>query len=84
MFDTLLFRCAICEREVRDYPDRNGRDRHLEPLCRRCESFWAERTGKPRDGAMMDRRKAAHVLALSVAIHSEACHIRWSAEHGRA
>lgn len=80
---TLLFSCAICEREVRDYPDRNGRDRHVEPLCRMCERMWTERIGKPTDGAMMDRRKALHVLALSAALHNTASLQEWNATHGR-
>ena len=84
MFDTLLFRCAICERDIRDYPERNGRDRHMEPLCRMCEHRWTEGTGRPRDGAMMDRRKALHVLALSSALHNAAALSRWSTSHGRA
>ena len=84
MFDTLLFRCALCERDIKDYPNRNGRDRHLEPVCRLCESMWTEGTAKPKHGAMMDRRKALHVLALSNALHNAAALSQWSASHGRA
>lgn len=84
MFDTLLFQCAICERDIRDFPDRKGRDRHLEPVCRMCERMWTEGTGKPKDGAMMDRRKALQVLALSNALHNVAAVAQWSASHGRA
>jgi hypothetical protein len=83
-FDTLLFRCAICRNDVRDWPDRNGRDRHLEPICRMCEQMWTERTGKPKDGSMMDRRKAAHVLALSNAIGNTASIMEWEAAHARS
>lgn len=84
MYDTLLFHCAICEREIRDFPNRNGRDRHLEPLCRMCEHTWTEGTGHPNDGAMMDRRKALQVLALSNALHNAVAVIKWSASYGRA
>ncbi|GEL44283.1 hypothetical protein MEX01_48740 [Methylorubrum extorquens] len=81
-FDTLLFVCAICEREVRDYPDRNGRDRHIAPICRGCESRWPDRP--PQAGAFMDRRKAAHLSALANCLNNTA-HIRqWEARHGRA
>ena len=82
MFDTLLFQCAICERDIKDFPDRNGRDRHLDPLCRACERTWTERTGKPQAGSMMDRRKAMHVLALANAIHNTAAVSQWNATHG--
>lgn len=84
MFDTLLFRCAICQRDVRDFPDRKGRDRHVQPLCRMCEGTWTERTGQPKVGAMMDRRKARHVLALANALHNAASVIKWNADHARA
>ena len=83
-YDTLLFRCAICERDIRDYPDRDGRQRHLEPVCRMCVSTWTQGTGSPRDGAMMDRRKARHILALSNALHNAAAVAQWSTTHGRA
>ena len=81
---TLLFTCAICERAVEDFPDRNGRDRHLEPLCRYCEGAWTERTGKIREGAFMDRRKIMHVLALSNALRNTAGIMEWNAAHGIA
>lgn len=84
MFDTLLFVCAICEREVRDYPDRNGRERHLAPLCMRCERTWTERVGKSSHGAFMDRRKSSHILALSNALHNAAAIKQWDARYGRA
>lgn len=83
-FDTLLFRCAICEREARDYPNRNGRERHLSPVCRVCEWRWTERTRKPLGGAFMDRRKAMQIAALAEALHSAAMQIQWSAQYGRA
>lgn len=82
MFDTLLFNCAICEREIRDYPHRSGRDRHLEPICLRCEREWTERTGKPKDGALMDRRKALQILALSNSLCNAANIIDWNRKHG--
>lgn len=80
----LLFRCAICDREIWDCSGRNGRDRHLSPVCRSCEHHWTERVGKPSGGAFMDRRKAMQVTALAEALHSEAASLRWSSEHGRA
>lgn len=83
MFDTLLFRCAICEHDVRDYANRNGRDRHLSPVCRGCESMWVEHIGRPKDGSMMDRRKVMQIAALSEALHSQAGIMKWEAEHGR-
>jgi len=82
-FHTLLFCCAICEHEVRDWPDRKGPDQQVAPVCRMCERWWTERTGKPRDGTMMDRRKALHVLALSNAIRNTAGFMEWEANHGR-
>ena len=84
MFDTLLFHCAICEREIRDYPNRNGRDRHLQPVCRFCESQWNERVGKIHTGAFMDRRKAMQINALAAALHNAAGAKQWEATFGRA
>jgi len=81
MFDTLLFKCAICEREVRDYPYRKGRDRHLEPICRLCERWWTERCGRPTEGTMMDRRKAMHVVALANALHNIASVQQWEQKY---
>jgi hypothetical protein len=82
MFDTLLFVCAICEREVRDYPNRRGPDRSLDPVCRYCEKYWTERVGKPAFGSFMDRRRAMQVSALSEALHTKARHKQWSSSHG--
>lgn len=82
MFDTLLFQCAICNREVRDWPNRSGRDKHLNPLCRGCEHRYSERTGRPRHGAMLDRRKAMQLLALADALHGEAASQKWNRQHG--
>lgn len=84
MFNTFLFCCAICERDIKDYPNRNGRDRHVEPVCRMCEREWTERTGKAQGGTMMDRRKALHVLALANAIHNVASLKEWNAIYARA
>lgn len=84
MFDTLLFHCAICERDIKDYPNRNGRDRHIEPVCRMCEREWTERTGKAHAGTMMDRRKMLHVLALANTIHNVAALKKWNATYARA
>lgn len=83
-FDTLLFRCAICQHDVRDFPNRNGRDRHLSPICRGCERGWSERIGKPTSGAMMDRRKTMQVVALSEALRSEASAIEWRHKYASA
>lgn len=83
-FDTLLFNCAICQRDIRDYPRRNGRDRHVEPICRTCESHWTGGIGKPKDGAMMDRRKVLHILALSNALGNTAHIMDWNGKHGYA
>ena len=83
-FHTLLFVCGICEREVRDWPGRDGRHRNVEPICLRCEHIWTDRIGRPQAGAFMDRRKAMHVIALSNALHNEASVKQWEARHGRA
>ncbi len=62
MFDTLLFTCAICEREIRDYPKRTGRYRQIAPICSYCQQVWAK---EPGHGAFMDRRIAAQIGALA-------------------
>ncbi len=81
-FDTLLFVCAICEREIRDWTGRNGRDRHVAPVCRLCEDRWAGAV--PKAGAFMDRRKAAQVSALANALNGKAHALDWEARYGRA
>ena len=84
MFDTILFCCAICQREIKDYPHRNGRDRHLKPICRMCEGSWNERVGKINGGAFMDRRKAMQINALARAIENAAHNRQWETQYGRA
>lgn len=84
MYDTFLFRCAICDRDIRDYPGRNGRDRHLKPICLSCEHRWTERVGKPAGGSFMDRRKAMQIVALVEALHSSAASIKWSSSYDYA
>lgn len=74
-----LFTCTICTREVVDYPGRNGRDKHLPPLCRYCESYYSDR--KPAGGNFMDRRIACQISALSNALSGEAHNRRWGALH---
>ena len=83
-FDTLLFCCAICRREIRDYPNRNGRDRHLAPICRLCEGQYNERTGKPKGGSFMDRRKALQINALAECLRGAAYAKQWEGRYGRA
>lgn len=77
----LLFTCVICQRDVNDYSNRNGRDRHLEPTCRRCEAEYGERP--LTSGAFMDRRIARQISALAEALHCEANHLAWGMHHGR-
>lgn len=81
-FDTLLFTCAVCEREVRDWPGRNGRDRQIAPVCRYCESQWPDCV--PKAGAFMDRRKAAHLSALANALSGKAHTKQWEGRYGRS
>lgn len=81
-FYKLLFVCAICERDVRDYPDRNGRDRQMAPVCRYCERHYG--SGAPQHGAFMDRRKAVQISALANALNANAHIKKWEARYGRA
>jgi hypothetical protein len=76
---TFLFVCAVCEREVRDFPCRNGRDRHLPPLCRYCEGHYSDQA--PNGGAFMDRRKAIQISALAEALHGNAGSLKWRQDH---
>jgi len=77
----LLFTCAICSGDVRDYPDRNGRERHLEPLCKYCE----DQGRRPQFvGAFMDRRRLAQLSAIADALCGEANAKEWSRRYGRA
>ncbi len=76
----LLFKCAICEREVVDYPDRKGRDRHLAPFCRFCEGHYSDTV--PKAGAFMDRRIVAQLSAIANALTGEAYAKTWSRRYG--
>lgn len=69
MFDTLLFTCAICAREIRDYPKRTGRYRQVGPICSYCQQVWSK---EPGHGAFMDRRIAAQISALASVMSCEA------------
>lgn len=80
-FGDLLFRCQICQHDIVDIP-RNGRERHLRPLCQYCERSYCDR--KPTHGAFMDRRLAAQISALANALSGEAYQIEWSRKYGRA
>lgn len=82
-FGDLLFVCSICEREIWDCA-RNGRERHLAPVCRYCEGFWTEHVRKLHVGAFMDRRRAFQICALSEVLHSTASRINWEKQYGRA
>lgn len=77
-----LFDCAICRREIVDYRTRNGRDRHIAPVCRSCEGYHSD--SAPKAGAFMDRRKATQLSALSNALLGEASCKQWENKYGRA
>lgn len=62
MFNTLLFTCAICDLEIRDYPKRTNRWRQVAPVCSYCQQVWQK---EPGHGAMMDRRITAQIGALA-------------------
>lgn len=79
----LLFVCAICERRVIDYSNRNGRDRQIGPICNCCEDIYGDR-GKPTHGAFMDRRNAARLSAIGCALSELAHRKQWSRQYGRA
>lgn len=81
-FSTLLFVCAICGRDIRDWPDRRGPDAQLAPVCRFCERVYTERVGQPKRGAFMDRRRARQILALASALANQAGLIEWETKYG--
>lgn len=76
----LLFNCAICQRDIRDYEFRKGRDRHIAPICKYCEGEYGDRA--PMAGAFMDRRLAVQVSALANALNSRAHMINWRRLYG--
>jgi hypothetical protein len=80
-FGDLLFKCQICRHDVFDIP-RNGKDRHLRPICQCCEQSYSDR--KPTHGAFMDRRFACQLSALANALSNQAYQIEWSRKYGRA
>lgn len=77
-----LFDCVICERSVTDFPDRNGRDRALAPICRYCEKQYSDRG--PTAGAFMDRRIACRLSAISNALDGAARNLDWRRRYGTA
>ena len=74
-----LFTCCICERDIVDYVNRNGRDRHIEPVCNGCERYYSDRA--PTHGAFMDRRMAARISALANELNGEANRRQWSRKY---
>lgn len=76
-----LFCCAICGRNVVDYDSRNGRDRHIDPVCRSCERHYGG--PPPQVGAFMDRRKAVLVSALGNALGGIARCKEWERRYER-
>jgi hypothetical protein len=74
-----LFFCSICNRDVFDFASRNGRDRHIPPVCRSCERHYGERS--PSSGAFMDRRLAVQVSALANALAGIASCMEWERTH---
>lgn len=77
-----LFDCVICERDISDYDFRNGRDRHIAPICRGCEKHYSDR--EPGAGAFMDRRNACRLSAIANALCGTANVKDWERRYGRA
>lgn len=78
-FGEHLFTCAICRRDVQDWPGRRGPSRQIAPVCRYCERTYGDRA--PQAGAFTDRRKAVHISALAAAINAEANAKTWKGYH---
>ncbi len=77
-----LFDCVICNREIVDYTFRNGRDRHIEPICRVCEHSYSAKG--PNAGAFMDRRMACRLSAIANALQGTAGSMDWERRYGRS
>ena len=77
-----LFNCVVCRRDIIDFPNRNGRERHIDPICRLCEREYGERV--PHAGAFMDRRIAFRLSAIANALHNQAGLMEWESRYGRA
>jgi hypothetical protein len=79
-----LFDCVICQREVVDYDNtvRNGRDRHLSPICKSCEGHYSDKP--PTHGAFMDRRVAKRLSAIANALRGTAGCMEFEARYGRS
>lgn len=82
MLEKIVFVCAICTRQIAVDPWLKGRDRAIAPICRFCEREYSDRV--PAAGAFMDRRKAAHISALTNALCGKAHIKEWEQRHGRA
>lgn len=77
-----LFDCVICKHEVVDYPNRDGRQRQIAPICRSCESYWGDRG--PTSGAFMDRRQITRLSAIANCLHNTASIMEWERMHARS
>ena len=75
------FTCVICQRQRENRWVRDGRNRHVAPVCWSCEESYRARV---TTGNFMDRRKASQIFALSEALLGKAHLIKWEAEHGQA
>ena len=71
----VLFFCAICGFDVRDYYHGAGHLSPIAPVCRSCEQHYGTKVGSP--GTFRDRRVAAQISALAVALHGEASAQKW-------
>lgn len=80
------FICAICEQTVdmRWNSYRQGRDTILPPICNGCEGQYTDRIGKPKHGALRDRREAIRICALAEALIGNAYSLKWSQRYGQA
>lgn len=83
-FRTLLFRCAVCERDIRDWPHRRGPDRELAPVCRYCGREWCRGVGKIKEGTFVDRRKAMQINVLADALGNKASIMKWETKYAKA
>lgn len=83
IWDTPLFVCAICQRQIKGDRAGWGRDEPISPVCLWCEKDYGSST-MGSGGTMKDRRIARQLRALATALAGEAGYKQWRDTNGEA
>lgn len=71
--DDIVFQCVICQDDrIITRWNRDGRFRHLPPICLHCEQMWGGTNLSSWPGPRMDARLARQVKAAADCLQAEA------------